>query len=51
MPLEVLDGALVLLSLGPRGEGPEVAGLPVFGLIFREYRRYWPDLSLRSAPP
>ena len=25
MPLEVLDGTLVLLCLGPRREGPEVA--------------------------
>ena len=26
---------------------PRFLCLPVFGSIFREYSRYWPDLSLR----
>jgi hypothetical protein len=36
MTLEILHGTLVLLGLGARLEGTEIAARPVFGFTLRE---------------
>ena len=47
VPLEVLHLPLVLFGGVPRGKGPQVLAPAGFASFFREYSRYWPDLSFR----
>lgn len=47
MPLEELDRAFMLLRGLDVLKVPRFRRLPVLGSFFREYSRYWPDLSFR----